>query len=107
MLGGVASAVGYLAGAMVAALQIPQVLQVRRTGNIAALSPASLLLHLVTGCLWMLYGVLLAEIPIILANAVYTCSNTYLLVLVRRERDSRDAASVQPAEAEAKKSTHE
>ena len=55
----------------------------------------------------MLYGVLLTEAPIILANAIYTCSNAYLLFLVRRERDSRDAASVQPAEAEAKKSTHE
>ena len=92
---------------MVAALQIPQVLQVRRTGDIAALSHVSLLLHLSTGCLWMLYGVLLTEAPIILANAIYTCSNAYLLFLVRRERDSRDAASVQPAEAEAKKSTHE
>ena len=75
--------VGYLAGALVALLQIPQVLQVRRTRDVSGLSTPSLVLHVVNGGLWLVYGSFLGEAPIVIANSFYLSSNLVLMYYVK------------------------
>ena len=76
---GFSAVLGYIGGAMVAALQLPQVLHTRRTRDTAGLSRCSVSMHLATGVVWIAYGTLIAEIPIVLANVIYVGSNLYLL----------------------------
>ena len=80
---GLSALLGYIGGAMVAALQLPQVLHTRRTRRTAGLSRHSVGMHLATGVVWIAYGTLIAEIPIVLANVVYVGSNLYLLSWLR------------------------
>ena len=72
-----ASIVGYTAGTMVAMLQLPQVWDVCR--NNATVSKSSLAVHSVNGILWLVYGGMLNEYPILMANSVYVASNVVLL----------------------------
>ena len=62
------SVVGYIGGALVAMLQLPQVLHTRKTHDTSGLSPSSVGLHLCTAVVWIFYGVLIRETPILVAN---------------------------------------
>ena len=73
------SAIGYAAGALVGVLQLPQVLQTRRTQDVSGVSTASLALHLINGITWWVYGLLLGEYPILMANTLYVAANLYLV----------------------------
>ena len=74
-----AAVIGYIGGALVAMLQLPQVLHTRKNRDTSGLSAASVGVHLVTGAVWIFYGVLIHETPIIVANGVYLGCNVYLL----------------------------
>ena len=75
--------VGYVAGALVSLLQVPQVLHVRRTQDVSGLSTPSLVLHIVNGGLWLVYGSFLEQPPIVIANSFYLCSNLVLIYYVK------------------------
>ena len=62
---------------MVAILQFPQVWDVCRNGT--TVSRLSLAVHSINGVLWLAYGSLLNEYPILMANSVYL-SSTMVLV---------------------------
>ena len=71
--------IGYTAGGLVALLQVPQLWSVWRTKDAQGVSKASVALHTVNGTLWIVYGTLLEQPPIVLANAFYLASNVGLL----------------------------
>lgn len=71
------SIVGYAAGTMVATIQLPQVWDTYRNGK--SLSRLSLAAHSINGILWLAYGSLLNEYPILMANTVYLSSTMVLI----------------------------
>ena len=71
------SIVGYTAGTMVAILQFPQVWDVYHKHT--TVSNLSLAVHCTNGILWLIYGTLINQSPILMANSVYLLSNVVLI----------------------------
>ena len=59
---------GYAAGAITVASFLPQVVRAWRTRRTRDLSPASLALLITAGALWVLYGALSREWPVVITN---------------------------------------
>lgn len=90
---------GYTAGALVAVLQIPQVVTVCRRGNANGVSRPSISLHTINSAMWITYGLLLGETPIVMANVFYLGAN---LIILRYS-----VLRTRPATADAVSQTHE
>lgn len=71
--------VGSTSALLVATLNIPQAVKVYRQGSSDELSMGTLCLHLLSSILWIVYGALLKQLPIALANMVYLAANLFLL----------------------------
>lgn len=69
-MGGVAPFVGYLAAALGTICWIPQLIKVWRSRETAALSLWANLMFLATVALWLIYGLLIWDLPLIVANVV-------------------------------------
>ena len=63
--------VGYIGGATVICLQIPQIVLSFRTKSVQNVSMASIFLNLFAGTVFVLYGVLINQWPLIVTNAAY------------------------------------
>lgn len=64
--------IGYVAAVLGMVAWIPQAIRVWRTGDTRSLSLAANLLFLATVVLWLIYGLLITDWPLILANVVAT-----------------------------------
>jgi MtN3 and saliva related transmembrane protein len=62
--------IGYAAAVLGTICWIPQALQVWRTRDTRSLSLVAQVLFLVTVTLWLIYGVMIVDWPLILANIV-------------------------------------
>ena len=47
--------------------------------SVIGVSTASLALHLINGIMWWIYGLLLGQYPILMANTLYVAANLYLV----------------------------
>ena len=65
--------IGFLAAILGTICWIPQVLQTLRSRRVADLSLGTNLLLLSTVTLWLIYGIMLQEWPLILANIFSIC----------------------------------
>ena len=74
---GLVAALGYIAGTCTTIAFLPQVYRAWKTKSCKDLSPGMLLLFALGVFLWLVYGILIGEMPIIIANGV-----TFLLVLL-------------------------
>lgn len=91
--------VGYLAGVLTVAAFLPQVLRAWRTRQTRDLSLGMLALLIAAGTLWMVYGVLIGDWPVIATNiGMVTLNLAILTVKVRSE--SAPAPSVVPPTAD-------
>ena len=76
-----AAALGYAAGALTTACVVPQLVRCHRTRSAADLSYA----HLGALCaglgLWLAYGALIRQVPVVVPNALALALNLYLLAL--------------------------
>ena len=71
--------VGYLAGALTVVSLIPQGLRAWRTRQTKALSVRTFLLLITSGVLWITYGALAADWPVIATNAGMVMLNSAIL----------------------------
>ncbi len=71
---------GYVAGLLTVGAFLPQVVRAWRTRRTRDLSLATFALLITTGSLWMIYGVLNADWPVIAANAGMVALNAALAV---------------------------
>ena len=71
---------GYFAGLLTVGAFLPQVLRTWRTRQTRDLSMATFTLLITTGTLWMLYGVLTGDWPVIAANGGMVALNVALAV---------------------------
>ena len=71
--------VGYLAGALTVVSLIPQVLRAWRTKQTKDLSVRTFLLLITAGVLWLIYGFLASDWPVIATNAGMVLLNGAIL----------------------------
>jgi MtN3 and saliva related transmembrane protein len=71
---------GYLAGLLTVGAFLPQVIRAWRTRQTRDLSLATFALLITTGSLWMVYGMLTADWPVIAANGGMVTLNAALAV---------------------------
>jgi len=73
--------IGSLAGLFCTISFLPQVIKVYKTGDTKALSGITFLLFSVGVFLWLIYGLMTEQIPVILPNAVIFLLSTSILVM--------------------------
>jgi len=76
--------IGYIAGFCTAVAQFPQALKVIKTGNTQSISIGMYLIMTMGIFFWFLYGVLIPNIPMILANGVCLIPSLYILFITVR-----------------------
>ena len=77
----VRTAIGFLAGTLTTVAFLPQVLKAWKTRDTRSLSGSMYILFSTGVALWLLYGVLLASLPIILFNTITLVLSISILVL--------------------------
>lgn len=73
------SNLGYIAGALTVASFLPQVVRAWRTRQTRDLSLGSFALLMTAGSLWMVYGAMSQDWPVVLTNAGMVALNGLLL----------------------------
>ncbi len=82
--------VGLVAGTLTSVAAIPQVVRTLRTGQVRDISIWQPLLLTVGVALWMVYGMLISDLPLMLANITPLVCNSLLVFLKFKYRDCRD-----------------
>jgi MtN3 and saliva related transmembrane protein len=78
--------IGYIAASLTTCSFMPQAIQVIKTKHTKDISLAMYVM-LVTGiCLWLAYGIMLKQWPIILSNIITIIPTTIILIMKMRER---------------------
>ncbi len=79
---------GLVAGTLTTFAFVPQVIKTWRTKSAGDLSIGTMSMICTGVFLWLLYGLLVGDIPVIAANAVtlVLVSGTFILVLIYRKR---------------------
>lgn len=76
--------VGYIAGACTAVAQFPQAYKVIKTGETNSISLGMYVVMTFGVFCWLLYGVLLNNLPMILSNGVSLIPSLYILYITIR-----------------------
>ena len=84
--------VGYAAALLTTSSFVPQALLTLRTRDVSGISAAMYSAFTLGVALWLIYGVLLGDWPIILANAVALALSSTILAIRLRFGRSRRAA---------------
>lgn len=78
------SIVGYIAGLCSAVSQFPQAWRIIKTGDTQSISPAMYSILTLGVFFWWIYGILLNDLPMILANGVGLIPSLYILYITLR-----------------------
>jgi len=76
--------IGYIAGFCTAVAQFPQAIKVIRTGNTESISLGMYIIMTLGIFFWFLYGILIPNVPMILANGVCLLPSVYILYITIR-----------------------
>jgi MtN3 and saliva related transmembrane protein len=76
--------IGYVAGFCTAVAQFPQALKVIKTGDTESISIGMYIIMTLGIFFWFLYGVLLSNLPMMLANGVCLLPSVYILYITIR-----------------------
>lgn len=75
--------IGYIAAGLITICLVPQLIKIINTKNVKDISWLTYTLLLIAEVLWLVYGILLVDVRIIVANAVSaTCSTTILILYI-------------------------
>lgn len=80
------SLIGYLAGICSAISQFPQALKVIKTKETSSISPLMYSLLTLGVVLWFIYGILLINFPMIIANGISLIPAFYILFITFRNK---------------------
>jgi MtN3 and saliva related transmembrane protein len=78
--------VGYLAGFLTAVAQFPQAYKVIKTGDTQSISLGMYLTMTIGVFCWCMYGVLLHNSPMIVANGICLIPALYILIITLRNQ---------------------
>lgn len=87
------SIIGIIAGTFTTLAVIPQVVQTLRTRNVRDLSIWQPLLLTIGVALWAIYGIIIRDLPLIIANVIALACNA-LLTAMKLRYGSKDNCSV-------------
>lgn len=77
----ISQVIGYVAGALTTLCVLPQIIHAIRTGSTRDLSYI-FILTLISGlALWLTYGIMIGEIPVVIPNAISFVLNAILLMV--------------------------
>ncbi|MDD4991345.1 MAG: SemiSWEET transporter [Paludibacter sp.] len=76
--------VGYLAGFCTAVAQFPQAWKVIRTGETHSISLGMYVIMTLGILFWFIYGLLIPDLPMIIANGVCLIPSVYILFITIR-----------------------
>ena len=76
--------VGYLAGLCTAVAQFPQAYKVIKTGETHSISLGMYIIMTLGILLWFVYGVLIPDLPMIIANGICLIPSIYILFITIR-----------------------
>jgi MtN3 and saliva related transmembrane protein len=76
--------VGYVAGCCTAAAQFPQAYKVIKTGDTRSISLGMYITMTIGISFWLLYGILIPDLPMIVANGVCLIPSIYTLYITIR-----------------------
>jgi len=76
--------VGYVAGFCTAVAQFPQAYKVIRTGETQSISLGMYVIMSLGILFWFIYGVLIPDLPMIIANGVCLIPSVYILFITIR-----------------------
>lgn len=85
----VANWIGYLGAINISVVQIPQIIKTFREKDSSGLSSAMIILNILGGLLWLIYGILLNLPPIYGANTFFITANTTLLIMKYKYKDKK------------------
>ncbi len=72
--------VGYIAGVSVIILNIPQIYIIIKNKSSKNVSLFMIILNLISGALFLTYGILINQLPIIICNILYLLVSIILLI---------------------------
>ncbi|UTW12730.1 SemiSWEET transporter [Marinobacterium rhizophilum] len=78
--------VGMLAAVCTTAAFVPQVLQILKSGNVDGISVAMYSTFTFGVTMWLIYGIILQDLPMFLANLVTFLLSSSVLILTLRKR---------------------
>jgi MtN3 and saliva related transmembrane protein len=81
--------VGYIAGSSVVILNIPQLIIIIKNKSAKDVSVYTIILNLVSGILFLTYGILLYQFPLIVCNSLY-CIVTLILLYCKLYFDKKN-----------------
>lgn len=84
-----ADAIGWVASLLLSVSVVPQLIKSWRTKQVEDISLAMIVLFLVGFALWIVYGLLTGELPIVLLNLVSFVSMALTLILKLKYAESR------------------
>ena len=76
--------IGYAAGAVGGIMMAPQVYKVIQTNSTKDISPLSILLIILCSLLWIWYGILINDFPIIIADVVMILEEFIILIAMEK-----------------------
>ena len=90
--------IGLVAGTLTSIAAIPQVLKTLKSRHVRDISIWQPLLLAFGVALWMIYGILISDLPLIVANITPLICNAVLTVMkVRYGREDRDSEQLRPS----------
>jgi MtN3 and saliva related transmembrane protein len=78
--------IGMVAALCTTAAFVPQVLQILKTGNVEGISVSMYSILTFGVALWLIYGIILQDLPMFLANLVTFLLSSSVLALTLRKR---------------------
>ena len=85
---GMTEIIGYLATAVGTCLLMPQVYKTYRTRSVEDLSWGTIILYFLNCSLWLMYGLLIASIPLTLCNSIALVVSVVQIVLKIQYRNN-------------------
>lgn len=85
--------VGYAASAASTASFAPQAWKVIRSRDVKGLSTGMYALTVSAFALWLAYGILLRQFPIIISNGICLALSSFILTMIVLPRKKRDAVA--------------
>lgn len=81
--------VGYIAGFCTAIAQFPQAYKVIKTGDTRSISVGMYSIMTFGIMLWLIYGILIPDLPMIVSNIVCLIPSIYILYMTFRNLNSK------------------
>ena len=86
--------VGYIAGFCTSIAQFPQALKIIRTGDTQSISLGMYLIMTLGILFWFAYGVLIPDLPMIIANGICLIPSIYILFITIRNLNKAKNKSI-------------